>query len=189
MLAFLCSCAFLPTVDASIYDWAASCEGTAFAQQALKGFYEQETMQQTSLRILALLSFENLLPPQPWEMVDPVHGCYLSDFASLLRGETIDNRRAVIRRMACSLRRVVHESSYPALGRFFAIMEADEPLHLLDGLSDKYWESKAKHSMDHEGAWSMAWGELHDNLDQCGTNDQMKRSRDDQDEEDCFIVV
>ncbi|KAK3936721.1 hypothetical protein QBC46DRAFT_452540 [Diplogelasinospora grovesii] len=57
MLVFLCSCAFLHAVDAVICDWAASSEGSAIYRQTLQGFREKETMQQTSLRVLALFSF------------------------------------------------------------------------------------------------------------------------------------
>ena len=156
LLLFLCSCSLLPTVDAPLSEWAASFEGLAFSQQALKGFNEGETIHQTVLRVLALLSFENLLPPCSRETTEPVHGCYLHDFVSLLAGGTFHNRRALFRHMACSLRRTIGGNSYPGFGRLFAMIGPDDPLHPLDGLSDQYWVSKIGQALDCERAWSVA---------------------------------
>ncbi|KEY73691.1 hypothetical protein S7711_11425 [Stachybotrys chartarum IBT 7711] len=160
MLIFLCCCLFLKTVDAAICEWTASLEGRHCYRQIIQGFWEQESMERTALRLLALFSFENLLPPRPDETLGPAHGCYLADFRRHLEGEMISNSRAMIYRMALSLRRVVYESCCPRICQFFDMMGTEPPLHVLDGVSDGYWRYKFSWKLDHIDAWTMAWDEL-----------------------------
>ncbi|KAH7309014.1 hypothetical protein B0I35DRAFT_90259 [Stachybotrys elegans] len=115
LLVFLCSCASLHTVDASICEWVASSEGNNLYKTLLRGFQSKEMMQQTALRVLALFNFERLLPPRPDETFEPIHGCYMSDFCLHLEGQFLSNRRTVMARMASSFCRVVGQRCFPGV--------------------------------------------------------------------------
>lgn len=199
LLVFLCSCASLHSMDASICEWAASSEGNNLYKTLLRGFQSNEIMQQTALRLLALLNFERLLPPHPDETFQPIHGCYMSDFCLHLEGRFFSNRRAIMARMALSFRRAVGPRCFPGMGRFFWVIGGDEPLHALDGLSDKYWDYKANLGLDHKGSWDRAWNELKRNLDRFDGRDRtghgdgqqhdgQQENGDDSDEEDWLVI-
>lgn len=167
MLIFLCSYALLHTVEAAICDWASSSQGSAFYQQTLQGFREKETMQQTSLRVLALLSFERILRSRTDETSGPLHGCYLDDFRRHLDGETLRNRRVLLEKMALSLKRVLCERVSAAISRFFDMVGAERALHPLDGTSDRYWEYRIYREQGHEDAWQMAWKQVEEAISRC----------------------
>lgn len=144
-------------------------------------------MHQTTLRVLALHSFETLLPHRPNETVEPIYGCFLSDFRSHLKGRTPSNRRALLGHMAFSLRRVVRDRRLTGLDRLLASIGPDKPLHTLDGLSDKYWDNKVNWELDHETAWMRVWSELKDDLEHCHQDDDEDQIGDEQSVDDwCF---
>lgn len=107
--------------------------------------------------MLALLSFERLLPVRTDETLGPLYGCYLDDFRRQLDGEPLRNRRARLEKMALSLRRVLGQRRFPAISPFFDMVGAERSVHILDGISDMYWEYKVYWELDHVGAWQMAW--------------------------------
>lgn len=117
---------------------------------------EKESIQQTSLRLLALLSFQRLLPSLSNETSDPVNNCYLDDFCRLLAGETLTNTRVLLERMALSLRRQLGRRRSLGIYQLFDIFE-ELPLHVLDGFSDTYLGYRLKLQLNHSVAWHKAY--------------------------------
>lgn len=170
MLVFLCSCLPLKTIDAAIHEWAESPEGSDFYQQTMLGFLRYELKERACLRVLALLSFERLLPPCPDGTLGPIFGCYLEDFDRHLDGEFLDNREAILERMAHSLRRVVGEECCPRIRQIFDMVGTEGPLHSLDGVSDVYWVYKVNWGLSHIAAWNMTWMSLENSITRGGAD-------------------
>lgn len=101
------------------------------------------------------------------ETSGPLHGCYLEDFCRHLNGEMLRNRRALLERMAVSLRRVLRERCFPGISRFFDMVGAEHSLHTLDGISDRYWEYKVYCEQGHVDAWQMAWKQAEEVISRC----------------------
>ena len=139
MAVFLCYCANLPTIDRAFCEWASSEEGAWFYEQSVAILAEKKnTLEQAILRLSALVWLDRLLPCGPEEVSVPIHDCFLEDFARLLDGQQLKNRRAVWERMVWSGRRAVGESCWPIICHFVGWGTKMEP-HVLDGISDKYW--------------------------------------------------
>ncbi|KAH8748261.1 hypothetical protein F5883DRAFT_582937 [Diaporthe sp. PMI_573] len=166
MLAFICSCAYLQTIDTPICELAASGRGRRFYQSTLQGFREKETLEQTTLRLSALLSFEALRPSCTDQDFGPVGGCYLHDFHQHLNGTTLSNRQAMLQRMALSIRRVTR-GQHPRCTGFILDEVEERPLHYLDGISDQYWEYKFQRRLTHEDAWKEVWERLNEDFLRC----------------------
>lgn len=71
----------------------------------MKGFWGDETMEQTSVRLLGLLSFQRLLPYHCTQTSECISNSYLEDFNRHMSGEGLINARAVLENMAFSLKR------------------------------------------------------------------------------------
>lgn len=155
MLILLCYYALSPA-DAAVRRWVNSPRGISFYWQTVKDLKGQATMEQISLRVLALLSFERLCRFRPTEDLGPAFSCYLNDFCRLLQGERFSNSRTVLERMALSLERV-GEWCHPNIYHFFVMARKGEILPL-DTVSDNYWAWRTLQQLDHTDACQMVWG-------------------------------
>jgi len=139
-------------------DWVKSEESSQVYQRLIEDLWLQQTPEEFSLTLAALLCRERLLPYAPDNTTQPIGGSYLADFDDILNGLVVSNRRTVFEQMILSLLRVLgtlEDSQDRILFLAEVLDKGPSLLTPLDGVSDQYSAGKV-HGHIHNRAFEEA---------------------------------
>ena len=138
----------------ALCNWAQSEEGLRFSTGLVKEFSKHEMPAQLTMILLALLSFERLLPYSPGETILPIGRSYLEDLDVILSGQERTNKRAVLEEMVFSFSRVLSRvKGYETILHVKnTVLDKDPPQSGLGGLSEKYAIARLEERVCHKEA-------------------------------------
>ena len=139
--------------------WVGSEEGLRLYQKLIDDLWLQQTPEEFTLTLAALLSRERLLVNSKNNTVNPI-GCSLVYLDAILNGEDVRNKRAIFERVIMSLLRMLHsveEDNHDLIQLLTNVLGEGAPiLESLEGVNDRYCAKKYD-GLDHSRAFKDAW--------------------------------
>lgn len=122
--------------------WAQSEEGRNLYLRLVEGFQYDQTVEQFTLNVAALMSYRRLHPDSSDDSNQPITDSYITDLDALLCAIVLGNSGRVAERMVLALSRTL-QSRREDFHDLIVFLETTlacnpRPLHVLDGLSDEY---------------------------------------------------
>ena len=143
--------------------WVNSSEGGRLYERLIETLRNSRSVEQLLLTLAALVCFVRLLSWSPDETTEPVQGCYLADWDTLLKKNDLHNKPAVVKHISFSLLRFYEtmgehgpdEKHSQLLSSLVEAIDTEPPLlHPFDGFSDRYWAARIQEQEAHDAVFN-----------------------------------
>ena len=142
-----------------LVQWTASDDGKRTFERIVADLQGSQTTEKLILTLAALLCYLRLLPSTtPNKTNQPIKGSYYEDFDTILDGELLANKQAVIEHMVFSVLRVLYGAKDGENMCQFLTSVLDTCPPALDSfhkLSDQYWMCRIRDGKTHKDAFKM----------------------------------